>query len=90
MPVAVQTKILTGANSLPDSTQLGQLCIDSYREWPHLYEGTFLDFEKDYLKHYAVCIGCLLAETRRCETPRDQSHIWLERSRTISRVDSFA
>lgn len=45
---------VTGSDILPYGHALAELRIAVFREWPYLYEGT-LDYEQNYLKHYAEC-----------------------------------
>jgi GNAT superfamily N-acetyltransferase len=45
---------ISGSKILEHQLALAQLRISVFREWPYLYEGT-LDYERNYLKHYAKC-----------------------------------
>ncbi|MGJ8637762.1 MAG: GNAT family N-acetyltransferase [Opitutaceae bacterium] len=57
---ALEIKVLTGAASLPYTIEVGRLRVEIFRDWPYLYKGT-LDYEKDYLKHYAASKDSVVA-----------------------------
>jgi len=51
---------VTGSAILPYRHALAELRIAVFREWPYLYEGS-LDYEQNYLKHYADCPESVVA-----------------------------
>lgn len=51
---------VTGEAILPYREALAELRIAVFREWPYLYEGT-LEYERNYLKHYAKCSESIVA-----------------------------
>lgn len=57
----------TGSASLRYANALAELRIDVFREWPYLYEGS-LDYEKNYLAHYAKCPEAVLVLARQGST----------------------
>lgn len=60
---AWQVESLHGTAVRARVSELGQLRIEIFRDWPYLYEGT-LDYERHYFETYARCADSLVVIAR--------------------------